>query len=224
MDDLIAALRKFAENLPAAMDLADLQAQQDMAYWAKWMFWATLASLAASILAVCGLFVSIRQTHRAIRDTREIGEMQVQAYVHITKATFGKFSPFVIHCKNTGQTPASHFGVRARTTLCTPGSVSSSIDMQSLDTVPWKLWTGLGAGEEQSVAVNVPDSSAVDAFPGEGQILLVYGQVLYCTVFNHDHVTDFAFYTDKASRGRFRKPTTNLRAYVRAPLIGSSLR
>ncbi|ESY72771.1 hypothetical protein X743_14420 [Mesorhizobium sp. LNHC252B00] len=221
MDRLLQALQKFTENLPATKDLLDLQAQQDMVYWTRMTTWAAFASAALSVAGLLGLFWSLSQTRRAIRDSRELGEHQTQAYIHASKAEFGK-EQLIISCKNTGQTPATHFGVRGSLTKCVRGSIEKSIDVDSLISQPWKLWTAIGAGEELTVILNAKNELLIREFVSgsflENEVLLVTGQVLYCTVFNHDHMSDFAFYVEQRATNRFRRPTANLRAYYRAPV------
>jgi hypothetical protein len=46
--------------------------------------------------------------------------------------------------------------------------------------------------------------------PHDRQVLLVSGQMIYCTVYNQDCLTQFAFYIEAGSRSKFRKPTANL--------------
>jgi hypothetical protein len=91
----------------------DLQAQQQMAFWA----------LVAAIIAACSLFVSIvglgfiwqslKQTRTAITNDREIGEAQVRAYLTVEIPDNHSYAPrpgkpfsAELHIKNAGQSPA----------------------------------------------------------------------------------------------------------------------
>lgn len=219
-DGLISALRAFAAKFPQTLDLLDLAAQQEMALWAKWMFWATVASVAISFLAVIGVYFSLSQTRRAIKDTREIGEVQTQAYVHASKAQYGDFNNLIIFCKNGGMTPATHFAVNGSAMVVKRGSVTSSIKFSNHQP---KIWSALGAQDELSVAVDV-DTATIRAFRNgvreNDDVLLVCGEIAYCTIFNHDHVTQYAFYVDPTSE-RFRRPTSNLKTYWRIPSMRS---
>lgn len=62
----------------------DLKAQKDMAYWAQVMAWVTVAGFFVSVSGLfLMLFVSLRQTRTAIKDTRELGEAQARAYLSL---------------------------------------------------------------------------------------------------------------------------------------------
>jgi hypothetical protein len=219
MDRLIDALREFSTTLPATKDLLDLQAQQAMAFWAKWMTWATAASLVISVGGLIALLVSLSHTRRTIKDNRALGEYQTQAYVHAAKADFGKRGIILIWCKNTGASPASHFGIRGELRKVVYGSIEASTQSPINPDLPWKLWTAIGAEEELSVALNPGNSDLLTQFRqhefAENEVLLVVGQVIYCTVFNHDHTSDFAFYVMPDGSNRFRRPTTNMKAFHR---------
>lgn len=109
-------------------ELADLRAQQEMAIWAKWMFWATVGSLVLSSFAFAALLVSLRQTRRSIEIAQHLGEAQTRAYIvivsaraHLEKANFSNHDldmmRFEITAKVGGNTPARdvvvNFGVKA---------------------------------------------------------------------------------------------------------------
>jgi hypothetical protein len=62
---------------------SDLVAQKDAA---RWGFGSLIVSSVGAIIsmgALAGLFISLGQTKQAIRDTREIGEAQVRAYLSL---------------------------------------------------------------------------------------------------------------------------------------------
>lgn len=89
----------------------DLQAQQDMAYWAFLMFVASALSLPVSIGGLLLLLRSLRQTERAISTDREVGHAQVRAYVSIEPSVIGEIKVGGIiegdlKFSNTGQSPA----------------------------------------------------------------------------------------------------------------------
>lgn len=100
-------------------EVRDLQAQEDMAFWAKWMLYATCGSIVISAFALVGLFSSLIQTRRAIQDNREIGEAQTIAYMTAENLQFrlvsGSSPPFTpiidSHWRNSGSTPAFDFQV-----------------------------------------------------------------------------------------------------------------
>lgn len=85
----------------------DLQAQEDMAYWAKWMFLATLGTI---VIAGVGIYY-VRKT---LMESRRIGQAQVRAYIGIKSADIYFTSelaiPIVeITAVNTGQSPTTEF-------------------------------------------------------------------------------------------------------------------
>lgn len=87
----------------------DLQAQQDMALWALLALYVGAGSVIASFAGLILLLVSLRQTSTAIKDTREIGEAQVRAYLICERANLqiaDNAIQFDIHIYNRGQTPA----------------------------------------------------------------------------------------------------------------------
>jgi flagellar basal body-associated protein FliL len=99
----------------------DLKAQQEMAVWAYSLLLLTIGGFVISVVGLAALFLSLAQTRTAIKDTREIGEAQVRAYVRITEgtvklvsahpsATDQLISPEIaIKIKNYGQSPALRF-------------------------------------------------------------------------------------------------------------------
>jgi hypothetical protein len=99
----------------------DLQAQQDMAFWA---FWAVLVSSSSVVVTGLGIWY-VRQTLEANRKavvaaetavavTRETSERQLRAYVGTRKIYFQEFSrgrpiAVAIEIENFGQTPAYEY-------------------------------------------------------------------------------------------------------------------
>ncbi|MER9223010.1 hypothetical protein NKI48_29780 [Mesorhizobium sp. M0644] len=123
MDALIKALQSIAANFPSMLELADLQAQQDMAFWSEWMFWISAASVVLSAAALVALYTSLRQTRTAIRVTREIGEVQTRAFIVIKAAQCLIYNAgseaepidrvqFKVTAKVCGQTPAQDVSTR----------------------------------------------------------------------------------------------------------------
>ncbi|MGR9149484.1 hypothetical protein [Rhizobium leguminosarum] len=223
---LIDAMERLAAAAPAAKDMLDLQAQIDMAYWAKWMFWASIGSLSVSLVAIVAAFSSLRasreaaaDSRKAAADSREVGEFQTQAYVHARSARLGTKGNVIIACKNSGLTPATHFSVNATAKIVSPGNVAASI---SFKTDGFKTWSALGANDELTVSIldGDPVVSQFARTQGGDDKLLVSGQITYCTIFNHDHVTQFAFYAEPRTKHRFRRPTASLTTFSRIPEQG----
>ncbi|MBZ9725757.1 hypothetical protein LB554_17550 [Mesorhizobium sp. CO1-1-11] len=61
----------------------DAEAQVDMVYWARAVFWLSAGTAVLSILGLMVLVVSLRQTREAISIDREVGHAQVRAYLSI---------------------------------------------------------------------------------------------------------------------------------------------
>ncbi|MDO5896549.1 hypothetical protein [Agrobacterium sp. Azo12] len=206
MEEFYENARYFADKVADWRALQDLQAQLDMASWAGWMFWATLFSVAASALAVL-------LAAKSLSATRQIGESQTQAYILASEANFGSKGNILITVRNTGLTPATHFAVNATAKIVQPGKVTESISFVNHG---FKVWSALGSGMEYKVSVLEGDET-IKSFHNNslsGDLLLVSGQVTYCTVFNHDHLTQFAFFVQKGTT-RFRRPTSNLITFHR---------
>lgn len=193
-------------------------AQQQMACWTTWIFWTSAAGVIVSAFALLGLFRSLRQTRQAIGDAREIGEFQTQAYVLVEKADFGKSNGIILTIRNTGQTPATHFSVAGTVKRVKRGTISKSLDFTSTN---FKTWSALGSGTSLTVNLGNGNFEDVGAFWKQGfpadEALIVSGRVVYSTIFNHDHETQFGFYADHDAPDHFRRPVANLRVFWRIP-------
>lgn len=208
---MIEAIHRILAEIPPARDMLDLQAQLNMAFWAKWAAISSFVGILVSMGAIYGAFRSLQLARSANALTREMGQMQNQAYVHAKSAELGKFGNVLIHLHNTGLTPATHFMVNGSAKLVRHGTVTASISFQNED---FKIWSSLGAGDEAPVSIleGDPITQQFAASAKEDDVLLVSGQIIYCTVFNEDHLTQFAFFMDSRypMSKRFRRPTANL--------------
>ena len=90
----------------------DLDAQRQMAQWAEGMLWATwvigLATASVAAVGTCFLYETLRQT-------RQIGQAQVRAYISCTGATYTlRDRHFFLHCdlENFGQSPALNLSAK----------------------------------------------------------------------------------------------------------------
>jgi hypothetical protein len=109
-------------------EIEDLQAQQDMALWAKAMFWAAFASVILTFVGICLIAWTLYYTRRAadaavaavdkakstLEVTRDIGSRQLRAYVGTSRVYFRDFTPdrpisVVVEIQNFGQTPAYNY-------------------------------------------------------------------------------------------------------------------
>ena len=195
----------FTHNALLAADWCDGSA----ACLREWI--AALSGWAAAALAGGTVAVLVA----TLKEMRRGSEIQAQAYVHASKAAFGT-SSILISCKNTGLTPAIHFAVNGEARIVERGTVSSSISFKNDG---FKIWSALAANDELSVVVDV-DPTILTRFRsnqcGRDDMLLVTGQIIYCTVDNHDHLTQFVFYVDGNDKRHFRRPTTaNVKAFWR---------
>lgn len=104
-------------------DAADLNAQMDMAYWAKWMFWATIGSLCLSGGALWGLYKSLGQTRTSILQAKQTGALERRAWVIISSVELIHCLPienekylfrFAVKIENSGLLPAQPVNICAR--------------------------------------------------------------------------------------------------------------
>lgn len=118
-------IKAAVERERQSREAQDLVAQQQMAVWARAMFWATAAQALFSLLGLIGLGFTVLFAYRTARDGRiastaavravttaeDTAKRQLRAYVGVRKAT-AKFEPNArrvsveVIIKNAGQTPA----------------------------------------------------------------------------------------------------------------------
>ncbi|MDZ7872058.1 MAG: hypothetical protein U5N27_02055 [Rhizobium sp.] len=217
-------MTEILDNIPRYVEWADLLAQQEMAKWARFMFWATVASLALSLGALIGLFLSLRQTSLALRENKQLGQSQARAYVHVASArhswTDGGYA-LLLDIENVGETPAKFFEVGGILLKAEVGKVSAQIIPRTYN---MKRWAALGGKSKLTVRL---DTTAFNALviefgrPLDGHVLLVTGTVRYADIFDSWHETDFSFYSYTSETGsenrnnKLRRPTTNQRSYTR---------
>lgn len=129
--DLIAEEDKIAAQAQQDQEYRDLNAQEGMAFWAQWMFYATAVTVALTALALFAIIRTLHHTKRAadytegmldqarattlaaeksVLVTREIGMAQARPYLGFEIATgdvvIGKPIVFVVNIKNHGTSPA----------------------------------------------------------------------------------------------------------------------
>lgn len=85
----------------------DLKAQQDMAFWAEWLFYVTVIfGSVGAVLTIIGIWY-VRNT---LLEIRRIGEAEIRAYISCLGGNF-EFDPqkliINVKLKNTGQSPTS---------------------------------------------------------------------------------------------------------------------
>ncbi|MGF6525291.1 hypothetical protein [Variovorax sp. PvP013] len=113
-----------SEEAKNKIEIEDLEAQKDMAHWAKWMFWITLVSSFGALVSLYLLFGSLRQNRASIKVASDgldlaktTSEAQLRAYVGITIDESYKdlfvYPPrphLTLIYKNHGSTPALFLG------------------------------------------------------------------------------------------------------------------
>ncbi|WP_321505302.1 hypothetical protein [Breoghania sp.] len=117
-----------------ALSNQDLEAQQEMARWTAIMGVVGIVSIPLSVLGLIALWLSLRQTRRAISTDREVGHAQVRAYVSLEPARITEISPGKVlsgkfEIKNTGQSPAHQMKYIARIFVENAGFSESEADI-----------------------------------------------------------------------------------------------
>lgn len=185
----------------------DLQAQKDMAYWAQMLFWLTGFGSLISIVGIVLLFASLRQTSKAISDTREIGEKQVRAYIgvvpkmdDIAPRDFRKGgSPEVsIAVRNSGNSPALNFRYAAGFGIQPKGFPTHNgmvVEPVSDGPIPR---TTVAVDDEVIITtrteITLTDEVISDVVRvGADKRFFIFGVILYDDVFGKPHTTRFCF-------------------------------
>ena len=135
--DIVPQKDEAADQRQEDQDKADLQAQQDMAFWAKLMFVAAVVTAAITFGGLILIWRTLHHTRRAadsalnmvseaklatnaaqdaVEVTREIGQAQVRAYLACTEAKY-TISKTSIFCQlviaNKGLSPANQIEIAA---------------------------------------------------------------------------------------------------------------
>lgn len=174
----------------------DLEAQQDMAFWAQAVFWLTAIGAAISAFGIYFVWLSLRQTRQAISTDREVGHAQVRAYLTIESETPiispGKVPLHEFQIKNTGQSPAYSVAyIAGFLVLPKPlppgrrhlGSIAGGQEMPNM---------ALGSNASMTVEGVGPDllshQEYSDVVAGR-QGLYFFARVFYKDVFQQEHET-----------------------------------
>ncbi|MFC4669022.1 hypothetical protein ACFO5X_10690 [Seohaeicola nanhaiensis] len=115
-DCIAKKLESYSDDYGRSEDLA---AQKGMALWAKSLLILTVVTTGTAVLALIYVRLTLIETQKMAKDTREIGEAQVRAYVSIDEATVdisekdGVFiGVFSLTVRNSGQSPARGVNVQ----------------------------------------------------------------------------------------------------------------
>lgn len=178
----------------------DLKAQEDMAWWAMLMFYATAFSAAVSALGVGLIIFTLRQNARSIRIAlmsvkrsneavhvaRQTAERQLRAYVTFndgTAVTIGNsILLFSLRFMNTGQTPA--YGIVGRgCAAILQGTGRPTFDMSQISAATGNLSV---VGNNQEYVINIrldAERQDLEAVRHEMAKAYVWGEVLYNDAF-----------------------------------------
>jgi hypothetical protein len=223
-------LQQWFDNTATALDL---QAQWEMAKMARWMFWATMGSIAVGIFGFGALLVSLWQTRSSIKtnettatDARELGEAHARAYLHVDNMRFssdGKAA--IISIRNTGSTPAPMLCAGCEVKKAPPGRVREAIVFGSYS---YKGWHSLPAGTSRDFRIDFPggfeivqeNRARLDGIGGlmpgvaeQSDRVVVVGRIVWNDVFGQYLETGFVFFTEDVGRGPVKVPAGILPAF-----------
>ena len=124
-----------------SQDTRDLHAQEWMAKWAKWMFWAAAVGSGAALYGLWLLRRTWEEAKRTADIAREIGEAQVRAYLTVDQVTIfsegvegGVRWTITPTIRNSGQSPAKNIVAYARGGMFVHGGLAGMIrDLRSGD-------------------------------------------------------------------------------------------
>jgi hypothetical protein len=187
----------------------DLQAQQDVAFWAFWTFIVAAVNVPVGLGGMALVWRSLRHTREAITIDREVGHAQVRAYLTVEPGEPGDVTidkPFTaaFTIKNTGQSPAYGMYYLAAVTEA-PYSLPEQ-GMPTVDGEPTKPSITLVAGEGtlgEAEAERLLTLQQINSVMGGGDTrLYLIGIVHYRDVFKQEHLTRFCFYLDSKAAGK----------------------
>lgn len=201
----------------------DLNAQEQMAYWAKLMFWATAIMAMVTVVGVWFVKRTLEATLEAVEDTSEATEAmreaneiardttrrQLRAYILPARSNFtlkDGIPSAVIDIENFGQTPALnvqswvHFWVENF-------PLQKALPSPPDDFMMSRGYIGPGNHSEFSHARKMPISEfLLDEIRSGRAALYFYGNTRYGDIFGQEHVTDFIYFSNGETsfdRGRF---------------------
>ncbi len=195
----------------------DLYAQQDMSKWAFWMMIVSGLTLFVTGLGIVWIRDTLTETRRAVRAaddavtvTREIGETQTRAYVHVESAevrwlnSLGQFAGtsrqdvmcIITTIRNTGSTPARWHEIEGIVQVME--RTQDRPKCLKTKTISVLRWGEIAPhGESRS---HVVGEGIVDLFHQVGgnhnRMLRIKGLVRYETEFSEIRESPFAFFVD----------------------------
>ena len=222
--ELVNQQRAAQEKGPAQHEIKDLEAQDDMALWAKLMFFATMVAVGLTGAGIWlikrtldetkvaakhteGMLKEAKQTteaaHVAIQATDKNAERQLRAYVQVEDIQLelppavpvgGRKYVIVINIKNSGQTPAKDHRVRCQYFFAKEYESSRFGPISCLPESGPSPISPQGT----SAATMVPDQTGKDwqNFTNGNTSLFVYGQITYQDAFENKWETTFRMVKD----------------------------
>ncbi len=181
--------------------------------------WTRCGILASVVLGVVGallLWLTLKRTReanetaqKAVAVTREVGQHQSRAYLHIEKVegywgdvTGREFSP-LIYVKNTGMTPARWFEVKWKYFKLDRGSKLDSVEkffaeVRGDKEIKFMRYMALGSQSEWSVRAWPADGEFGEGLYRErkGKRLFVAGVLRYETMYGEVFESEFVFSAD----------------------------
>jgi hypothetical protein len=191
---------------------ADLQAQKDMAFWAKLMFFASLGSLVFAIAATVLLAYTFNQTRRAtyaarrsavsarqsVRVARQSSEKQLRAYLWRTAIPdslddFGN-GGFAVSSliRNSGQTPAHDVHTWSRLDALPPDTRDFEIAPEIVEGHRFVIHPG----SDHTFHTPTPDMDEGDRTDIQYGLkaLFIWGELRYRDAFEVDRKTRFRLF------------------------------
>jgi hypothetical protein len=191
----------------------DLDAQQQMAEWARWMLIATVVMAATTGFGVVFVWQTLAATQQMAKDTRRIGEAQVRAYMNLASGNLkaeGRSVVAEIVINNFGQTPAKDMVSWVHTWIADYPLAEAlpEPDKQAFFSKT-NLSHGVPLTHLQPHGVDISDASAA-LILSENAAVYVYGVIKYADVFGALHVTRYCLF----GQGDVRQKSIRLKPYV----------
>lgn len=189
----------------------DLKAQQDMAEWSYWLLVATIVGIFVSIAGLAALLVSLSQTRTAIRDTRELGEFQMRAYVSLVEGEkeslvgpseikAGTKPEVKLKFTNNGATPAKNQRYIATLEVMSHPAPEPTGDMIVPTAGQHQPTNSLHQGQfgfgSATTELPLTEDDLTELFQSMTKKLYAFGIIYYDDVFGKPHKTRFCYYLD----------------------------
>jgi hypothetical protein len=191
----------------------DLEAQQEMALWAKAMFFATLISAVVSVGATVLLYLTLKQSRRAtfaalraavagrqsVRVANQSAEKQLRAYINIIDAAASwkeeppdvtmKIVRVQVNFRNSGSTPAHNVTswMVARNMWVSAPDFTAEIETTSMGV------QGPGGIDHLECLHQAEDVNrgVVAGWKSGSKSLFVFGEIRYTDAFGNPRLTSF---------------------------------